>query len=79
MKKLKKSTIIPLALLIYLIAMAYIGRHHYLAGDYLFYFGIIAATLIIIIVLHFVLKKKEKLQQRNKDLENKDSNKKGNL
>jgi hypothetical protein len=51
MKKFKKSTIIPIALFIYLLAMAYVGRTHYLAGDYLFYFGIIGLTLIIIIAL----------------------------
>lgn len=66
MKRFKKSTIVPLALLIYLIAMAYIGRSYYFAGEYLFYFGIIGATLLIIIILHFLLKKKEKIQQNKK-------------
>jgi len=66
MKRFKKSTIVPLALLIYLIAMAYIGRSYYFAGEYLFYFGIIGATLIIILILHFLLKKKEKIQQNKK-------------
>ncbi len=71
MKRFKKSTIIPLALLVYLAGMAYIGRSHFLAGDYLFYFGIIGATLAIVIILHFVLKKKEKLQQKREEEFNK--------
>ena len=34
MKRYKKSTIIPLALFVYLIGMSYIGRSHFFAGDY---------------------------------------------
>ena len=63
MKKVKKSTIIPLALLIYLAFMSYIGLPYYHAGDYLYYFGIIGGTLIIIIILHFLLKKREKIRE----------------
>ena len=65
--KFKSSTVIPLALTAYLAAMAYIGRHIYLRGDYLYYFGTIAVTLVIIVVLHFSLKKKEKLRQQRED------------
>lgn len=69
MKKLKKSTIIPLALLIYLAVMSYMGLSYYYAGDYLYYFGIIGVTLIIIIILHFLIKKREKIrEEREKDI-----------
>ena len=64
MKRYKKSTIIPLALLVYLIGMAYIGRSHFYAGEYVFYFGVIGVTLFIIVLLHFMLKKREKMQQK---------------
>ena len=68
--KFKSSTVIPLALTAYLAVMAYIGRHIYLRGDYLYYFGTIAVTLVIIVVLHFSLKKKEKLRQQRDDSAN---------
>ncbi len=64
MKRYKKSTIIPLALLVYLIGMSYIGRSHFYAGEYAFYFGVIGVTLLIIVLLHFMLKKREKMQQK---------------
>lgn len=60
-KKIPRSTWLPALLLIYLAAMSYIGRGELAAGNYLYYFGIIALTLVIIITLHFVLKKREKL------------------
>ncbi len=60
-KKIPRSTWLPALLLIYLAAMSYIGRGELAAGNYLYYFGIIAITLVIIITLHFVLKKREKL------------------
>ena len=70
MKRYKKSTIIPLALFVYLIGMSYIGHSHFFAGDYVFYFGVIGATLLIIVLLHFMLKKREKVQQkRDKKME----------
>lgn len=71
MKHYKKSTIIPLALFVYLIVMSYIGRSHLLAGDYLFYFGVIGVTLLIIVLLHFMLKKREKIQQKREEDMNK--------
>ncbi|WP_295732381.1 hypothetical protein [uncultured Muribaculum sp.] len=54
---MKKSTWLPLLLLIYLAVMCYIGRAEFYAGNYLFYFGIIAATLICILLLHIFLKR----------------------
>ncbi len=64
MKTAKWSYILPAIMLIYLGFMAYVGYPHLLAGEYLFYFGIIGISLIIIIALHFVLKKKEQLRQK---------------
>lgn len=64
MKTAKWSYILPAIMLIYLGFMAYVGYPHLLAGEYLFYFGIIGISLVIIIALHFVLKKKELLRQK---------------
>lgn len=64
MKTAKWSYILPAIMLIYLGFMAYVGSPHLLAGEYLFYFGIIGISLVIIIALHFVLKKKELLRQK---------------
>lgn len=58
----RRSTIIPLILLAYLGVMAYIGRGELLAGNYLYYFGIIGATLVCILALHLVLKRREKMR-----------------
>lgn len=67
MKRLKKSVIIPLTLLLYLVAMSIVGFPYYQSGQHLYYFGIIGATLCVIIILHFVLKKREKLQEQRKN------------
>lgn len=73
MKRIKRSTIIPLSLLAYLAVMAVMGFSYFQAGDYLFYFGVIGATLLIIVLLHFTLKKRERMQQKREDeLNNKD-------
>lgn len=64
---MKRSTIIPLILLIYLGVMAYIGRGEFYAGNYLYYFGIIGLTLFTIILLHFFLKKRERLRRERED------------
>ena len=58
----RRSTIIPLLLLAYLGVMAYIGRGELRAGNYLYYFGIIGATLACILALHLVLKRREKMR-----------------
>lgn len=64
MKSVKWSTALPLILLAYLGFMAYIGYPHLLAGEYLFYFGIVGISLVIILALHIVLRKKEQRRQR---------------
>lgn len=69
MKKFKRSTIIPLALTLYLAGMAVIGWDDYASGrtSSQFYFGVIAITLIVIILLHFNLKKREQLRQEREN------------
>ena len=69
--KLKRSTIIPLALLVYLAAMASIGWKQYASGDMSAteYFGIIAITLAVIVLLHFNMKRRERLRaEREADM-----------
>ncbi len=62
--QIKRSTIIPLILLAYLGIMAWIGRNELAAGNTLYYFGIIGATLAAIILLHFFLKKREQMRDK---------------
>ncbi|MCF0204815.1 MAG: hypothetical protein HUK12_05925 [Muribaculaceae bacterium] len=70
MKNFKKSVVIPIALLVYLAAIAWISRDRFYAGEYLHYFGVLGVSLLIIIALHFVFKKKERLkEERERDLE----------
>lgn len=65
MKKLPKSTLIPLLLVIYLAVMSYIGWGAYKSGQFspAYYFGTIAGTLLVIVLLHFSLKRREKLRR----------------
>lgn len=62
--KVKRSTWLPALLLVYLGVMAWIGRGEFLSGNYLYYFGIIAATLVCIIALHFFLRRREQMQEK---------------
>lgn len=67
--KVRRSTLLPLILLIYLAVMSYIGRGEFYAGNYTYYFGIIAVTLLCIVLLHFFLRRKEKLRaERERDI-----------
>ncbi len=71
--KIKRSTLLPLVLAIYLVVMASIGYPEYAAGrtSALYYFGTIGITIVILILLHFNLKRRERLRrEREKDLEN---------
>lgn len=63
MGRVKKSVWLPVVLLVYLAAMSYIGRGELAAGHYLYYFGIIGATLVCIIALHFTLRRRERLRE----------------
>lgn len=68
-KIMRRSTVIPLILLVYLGIMAYIGRGEFQAGHYLYYFGIIGATLACIIALRFFLLRRERLRaEREADM-----------
>ena len=60
--KLRRSTVIPAILLVYLGAMSYIGYPEFQEGHYLYYFGVIGATLLVIAILHLFLKKRERLR-----------------
>lgn len=70
--KIKRSTFIPLLLLVYLAVMASIGYKQYACGDMSAaeYFGIIAVTLVVIVFLHFNMKRRERLRAaREADIE----------
>lgn len=72
--KVKRSTVIPLLLAIYLAVMAYIGYPEYAAGrsSALYYFGTIGVTIVILILLHFNLRRRERLRaEREKDMQDK--------
>lgn len=66
MAKIRKSTIIPIALLVYLAVMATIGWRNWQAGQLttLYYFGLVAITLLCIILLHFSLRRRERLRDQ---------------
>ena len=61
--KTKKSTWLPLLLLVYLMVMASVGRGQVAAGKYLQYFGVMGVSLLVIVLLHFTLKHKERLKK----------------
>ena len=67
--KIKRSTLIPAILAVYLAVMAWIGYPEYAAGhtSALYYFGIIATTIVILILLHFSLKRRERLRRERID------------
>ncbi|MCH5218945.1 MAG: hypothetical protein J1F20_00125 [Muribaculaceae bacterium] len=70
-KKIKRYDIIPLALLVYLGVMVYLGYPDYVAGvtSPWLYFGGTAFTLVVIILLRFNLKKREQYRRsRENDL-----------
>ena len=62
--KIKRSTIIPAILFVYLVVMSTIGWKQYASGamSATEYFGIIAITLAVIVLLHFNIKRRERLR-----------------
>lgn len=79
--KIKRSTLIPAILAVYLVVMATIGYSDYAFGrtSALFYFGIIAVTVVILILLHFNIKHRERLRrERLEDIERSSSENKQN-
>ncbi len=72
MKKIKRSTLIPLVLAVYLVVMASIGWGDYASGrtSALYYFGVIAITVVILILLHFSLRRRERYrEERQADMD----------
>ena len=63
--KIKRSTLLPSILLVYLGVMAFIGWPAYLSGatSRLQYFGTVAATLVVIVLLFFSLRHRDRLRQ----------------
>lgn len=74
---MKKSVILPLALVAYLGAMSYVGYSGYASGEFspIRYYGVIAVSFIVIILLYFSLKRKEKLRKEREDDMNKNQTK----
>ena len=72
MKKIKRSTLIPLVLAVYLMVMDSIGWGDYASGrtSALYYFGVIAITVVILILLHFSLRRRERYrEERQADMD----------
>lgn len=67
MKKFKKSTIVPCALVLYLAFMAYYSRAMLTNGEHWRYYGTLAATLVIIALVHICLRRKERMQNKADD------------
>lgn len=71
--KIKRSTLVPLILAVYLGVMATLGYDEYASGrmSALYYFGVIGFTAVILILLHFNLKRRERLRrEREQDMNN---------
>lgn len=62
----KRSTFVPLILLVYLAVMVYLGWPGYCSGQTSgwLYFGGTAFTIGVIVLLHFNLKKREEYRRR---------------
>lgn len=63
--KLKKSILLPVALLIYTLVLAYLGRDMIENDGKIEYLATLGISLLIIVLLHIVLKKKEKTKDKN--------------
>ncbi|WP_455591016.1 hypothetical protein [Bacteroides sp.] len=75
MKKLKKSTWITLALLVYVsVTAAYLLPRNTQVSDTEKYLTLVT-SYVIVLILWFVLRKKEQLQQRRKEEEQSDKSK----
>lgn len=61
---MKRSTLIPTLLAVYLIIMAYIGRSRFLGPDRLIYIGLFAFTVVCIVALYFNLRRREHRNRR---------------
>ena len=59
-----RTTLLPLALLVYLAVLAWMARGRLYSGDYLYYFGVIGGSLVIIGLLYLVLRRRDRLRQQ---------------
>ena len=76
--KLKRSTVLPSILGVYLLVMAIIGYPQSASGEEspLFYFGVLGASILVIVLLHFNLRRQERLRrERMDDIEKNNQNK----
>lgn len=62
-----RTYILPLALLIYLVVLAWMARGRFYSGDYLYYFGVIGGSLLIIALLFLVLRKRDRLRRAREE------------
>ena len=58
-----RTTILPLALLVYLAVLTWMARGRFYNGEYLYYFGVIGGSLLIIALLYLVLRKRDRLRR----------------
>ncbi len=75
--KIKRSTLIPAILLVYLAVMTIPGYKQYAAGTMSAteFFGIIGVTLAVIVALHFTIKRRERLRaEREADMKRNEIN-----
>lgn len=71
MRKLRKSILLPILLLIYLAGLSYFTLSEYLEKqNHLEYWGTISATIVIIVALHYVLRAREKKERYKRDKRN---------
>ncbi len=59
-----RTTLLPLALLVYLAVLAWMARGRLYSGDYLYYFGVIGGSLVIIGLLYLVLRRRDRLRRQ---------------
>lgn len=73
--KLKKSILLPAALLIYTLVLAYLGRDMLVEGGKKEYLATLGISLLIIVLLYIVLKKKEKAKaKKSNDFQQNENN-----
>lgn len=75
--KIKRSTLVPVILLVYLAVMSCFGWKQFASGQmpWYEYFGIIAVTLAVIVMLHFNMKRRERLRaEREEDIRKTEEN-----
>ncbi|MDD4636810.1 MAG: hypothetical protein PHI48_00200 [Bacteroidales bacterium] len=76
MKRFKKSTVIPIALCIYTAIIALIFYPKQPVGEKTEMLAIIGICYVVILLLWIVLRKKEKIAEKNRSISNEDTSKK---